>query len=205
MSPQRRWTLGLACTAWVLAALAAWKLTTPLGDLYPRRREVARKVLRCSALIALAEPYISGSAPWENPGLEWILPVIVCMLAGIVAAGAWFIYVARLAERCGKRGMALEATFLACANVVVAVVALLPDPDASVDSLSAMFRAHLTPVGPIRNLFNLRQDAFYWSWPHVLILLGAVVPLWSAAVSLRLLLALRRAARISQGTARSVA
>src|SRR4051812_11419561 len=66
-SPQRRWTLGVACAAWVLSCWAAWKLSRR-EPVNARTGERSRWLLRIGAVAALAGPFIGGLAPRYDAG-----------------------------------------------------------------------------------------------------------------------------------------
>jgi hypothetical protein len=193
-SIQRRWTLGIACTMWVLSWVAAWKLTTRERP-RPMTAQRAQWTLRISATGWLLMPFIFGWMPRYNAGWEWAVPVLGTILCGIVAGGAWFTCVGLIAGRAGATVLAIEAKVLACLNVGLTLfVILLPELDGSEDSLSMLIDAHLSPFGPAESLRELHVYADNGIAPHPIQLALLIVPLWSVTVSARLMWALRRAA-----------
>jgi hypothetical protein len=107
-SPQRGVALGVACTAWILSCWAAWKLgrrepvDAPTG-------ERSRRLLRFGALAYVVGPFIAGLAPRYNATWQWVLPSLICLVGGLIAGGAWFVYAGHLAARAGARIVYWEA------------------------------------------------------------------------------------------------
>ena len=142
-SPQRKWTLGVACTLWVLSWAAAWKLTArePRTD---GRNDGWRRALRVSATIYLAIPFLLGpqlATTWipAMPTDMVIWLVIACALAGLWMAVAWFVYLARLARRAGVAVIPMLARFLAVLVALLFVTSvLMPELDGAEDSLTVL-------------------------------------------------------------------
>ena len=196
-TPQRCVTLGAACAMWVLSWAAAWKLTTPEpGPQPPRSR--GRRVLRAFATMYVAVPFIAGLAPAYNAGIEFIAPLLVCVAAGIIAAVAWFVRVGQLAARVGSRSLPVEARLLAVCNGVSAILLLAPRLDAPEDSLSHLLSAHIVPFGSAEWIHETLAAVEQGIIPHPIEWVAGLLVVWSAAVSLRLLVLLRRAARAAE-------
>jgi hypothetical protein len=193
----RKWTLGVACAMWVLAWAAAWKLSNPEPHEEPRGRRT-RRVLRVTATMYLAFPFIWGLAPQYNAGWEFIVPVLTSMFAGLVATVAWFLHLGRLAASAGDVTGPIEARLLLFANVVAFLFCLTSDFGGP-DSLSQMLHAYLAPSGSVAWLRELRRDFDYRATSHVFTVIGAAVALWNAVLAARLALRFRAAATRSKG------
>lgn len=198
-STQRQWTLGLACTVWVLSWVAVWKLTS--REVGPGVRRIqTRRILRLVATAYLPLPYFVGltsplNAASQSAEAGLAALTITVLLCGLVATPAFFVHVAHLAKRSEARIMPMEARILAVLNVLVFIFALLPELDGAEDSLSMLLKSPTIEFGPINLLRDVVQDLLDGVQPYPLFLLTAVVPIWSAVVMLRLAVLLRRSAR----------
>jgi hypothetical protein len=189
-SPQRQWTLGTAIVAWVLSSLAAWKVAAPdrAGHCVV---DGTRRTLRIAPVFYLLSLVFLGLMPRENRRFVEMLGVMSMVVSGIAAACTWFAYLSRLAARAGARMIAAAALVLVVANALVFLASLLPELDGSPDSVTGMFKLHFIPFGSIELLRELRLSIQQGMVPHWLLLLGAVVPILSAAITFRLLCRLR--------------
>jgi hypothetical protein len=197
----RKWTLGIACTMWVLSWAAAWKLSARERQDESSNTRV-RRALRIAATMYLAVPFIAGLGPHYNAGWEIVVPLLMCTLAGFVATGAWFIQIGWLAARAGDLTGPIEARLLLFANVIGFFVALMPELDAPEDSLSQMLGSYICQFGTVEWLYRLRLSFYNHMTPNLFEIVGVILPLWSAILCLRLFGILRRtaAARIASDT-----
>ena len=189
----RKWTLGVACTTWVLAWAAAWKLAAAEPHEEPRGR-ATRRTLRVTATMYLAFPFIWGLAPQYNAGWEFIVPALASLFTGLVATAAWFLHLGRLAARAGDVTGPIEARLLLFANVGGFLFCLMTDFGGP-DSLSPMLHAYLCPSGSVSWLRELRRDLDSRTTSHLFTVIGAGVTLWNAVLAARLALRFRAAAR----------
>jgi hypothetical protein len=97
----------------------------------------------------------------------------------------------------------VEFKLLAFLNVALFVFSILPELDGSEDSLSMLLGAHLCQFGPTESLRELHVTLDNRMWPHPIEVAMLIVPVWSAVLSARLLLVLRRAARRARVRVRS--
>jgi hypothetical protein len=178
---------------WALAWAAAWKLSVRESNDEPRGRRT-RLVLRLAATMYLAVPFIIGFAPQYNAGWGFVVAFFACLLAGIVATGAWFAQLGRLAARGRDVTGPIEARLLLFASVIAFVFSILPSGHAGSDSLSPFFRMHLCPLGAVGWLHDLRLCFDNRTTPDVFAIVGTLLPLWSAILCLRLALRFRAAA-----------
>ena len=154
----RKWTLGIACTMFVLSWAAAWKLST--GEAVPTRervREPARRLLRWCATLAATGPFIFGCLPRTVTPWPFFVAIIVAALAGVIAAPAWFVHAGNLAARAGARLLPVEARPLAVlSGLLMLFMMLMPSFDGPNDSLSMLADEHLCQFGPVDTFWNIR-------------------------------------------------
>jgi hypothetical protein len=124
-SPQRRWSLGVACTAWVFSCWAAWRLSEREPTATPAAAG-SRWLLRWCTVAYLAGPFIAEFAPQYNAGAGWAFLIFGSLIAGLIATGAWFAYAGHFAQREGWRGMRLEADLLIPLSGFVFLLAFMP-------------------------------------------------------------------------------
>jgi len=197
-SPQRRWSLGVACTAWVFSCWAAWRLSEREPTATPAAAG-SRWLLRWCTVAYLAGPFIAELAPQYNAGAGWAFLIFGSLIAGLIATGAWFAYAGHFAQREGWRGMRLEADLLIPLSGFVFLLAFMPGSSDLENSLSRMLGLPLVQFGSIQIFSGVGREIGEGSWPHPLLFFAGVLPLWSSWFVLRLFLRLRRIAAADAG------
>jgi hypothetical protein len=119
----------------------------------------------------------------------------------VIAAPAWFVHAGNLAARAGARILRVEARLLAAGTCVLLLLMIFtPSLDGPSDSLSMLAGEYLCQFGPLDNFWDIRVDLANGHMPHPIEFARLIVPLWSAILSARLLIVLRRAARRPQSS-----
>lgn len=88
----------------------------------------------------------------------------------------------------------IEARLLAILAAIMFFISMLPELDAPEDSLNGLYRSHLLQLGQTEATYDLVNSASQGFW-HPLTIAGVLLPVWSAAFSVRMYLLLRNAGR----------
>ena len=200
-SPQRKFTLGVACTAWVLTRFAAWRITTPTKPPLRRGNRV-RVLLRVAAMISLTAPFVFGPGPHSDSGWITVALIIIWLFVELAASTLWFVHAKNLVRRCGGRmskAMGILAIALAILAAVIFVGSVLtPALDQSEDSLSGILGASIWPYGPYDMINDMVRDVIQRHWPFPLEWIAYLLPIGALILHSWLVMTLCRAARTAR-------
>ncbi len=206
-SPGRVALLAAACAAWVLAWWGAWKLTRwpfeppPAGSLGPRT--VARWGLTLYASIPFLLPLMTGEGTGSNAAVLALLALLVCGGAGDAAL---FIHLAGVFRRCGWRGHAAQATFLAVASPAAMWFSMFIGVGrGGISSLDQMLTLPVLPYGVIYLLREfLYVELFNGDLPHPAVFALVLAGSWPVFLLVRLVACLGPHRGAAGNVARSV-
>ena len=170
--------LATQCAMWGLSWAAAWTMTTREPGIR-RVGAMARCALRISATMYLVLLFLSiFSNEWNAPNNVEVSIAITFVIAGTIAAGAWFIHIGNLARRAGSRSMWIQSRILALLGAGGSVLFLLGPAPHSESRLTWLPLCQFGPAAVISAW--LERDV------SAILLTLSLLPLWSAFLSLRL-------------------
>lgn len=160
--------LKLIATSWVLSFVGGWKLSSPDRQFQYEPRGSARRTLRKAWLAFAASAFLAylfaGVMGLQSIGIAFAL---VCIIAMIVAAAAYYVWLARLLEATDSTILPVICFIMAIINALIAFFMLVPDFDADESSLAAIFSAATLHFGSLHALtetlkFIQAMNPFDW-------------------------------------------